>query len=260
MFDLSICVEPIFENLPLEQRVKEVNQRGFLAEFWAWTNYSTDAIDLIATNSDSRICIFGGSTDGSIVHPGHSEAYLDGLEKSAVVAKKLRSKKLITTTGYLGPKGEVIHPIADHPGSIWITAYKTLCRAAEIAERFDLVICLENLNTKVDHAGYPLSRVSDTAQLVEAVGSPRIRMLFDIYHAQVEEGNIIQSLRDYVDLIAHIHVADVPGRHEPGTGEINYPQVAQTLRDSGYEGTIGLEAWPAKNDQLALDCFRKAFE
>ena len=70
MFDLSICVEPMFENLSLDQRVKEVNKRGFLAEFWQWRNYPAEAIDAIAADPDSRISIFGGSTDGSMVHPG----------------------------------------------------------------------------------------------------------------------------------------------------------------------------------------------
>ena len=259
MFDLSVCVEPIFDNLPLDQRVKEVNQRGFLAEFWQWENYPAETIDAIAADPDSRISNFGGSIAGSMVHPDGAEAYVDGVERSAAVAKKLRCEKLSITTGYHGPKGEVIHPIAEHPATLWITAYKTLCKVAEIAERFNLIICLESLNTKVDHAGYPLPRVQDAARLVEAVGSPRVKILFDIYHVQVEEGNVIQTLRDYSDFIAHVHVADVPGRHEPGTGEINYPRVVQALRDINYEGTVGLEAWPESDDLQALERFRKAF-
>ena len=93
---------------------------------------------------------------------------------------------------------------------MWITAYKTLSQMAELAEQHDVVFAVETLNTKVDHAGYPLSQIEDTVRLVEAVDSPRIRILFDIYHAQVEEGNVIQGLRDHFELIGHIHVADVP--------------------------------------------------
>ncbi len=118
---------------------------------------------------------------------------------------------------------------------------------------------IESLNTKVDHAGYPIPRVEDAARLVEAVGSPRVKMLCDIYHVQVEEGNVIQNLRDYGDFIAHVHVADVPGRHEPGTGEIYYPRVVQALHDINYEGTVGLEAWPEGDDLEALDRFRELF-
>ena len=117
---------------------------------------------------------------------------------------------------------------------------------------------VETLNTKVDHAGYPLSQIEDTVRLVEAVDSPRIRILFDIYHAQVEEGNVIQGLRDHFELIGHIHVADVPGRHEPGTGEINYPKVASALKELGYEGVVGLEAFPLADDLEAMNRFRDA--
>jgi hydroxypyruvate isomerase len=118
---------------------------------------------------------------------------------------------------------------------------------------------LENLNTKIDHAGYPLPHVEDVVRLLEEVGSPRIKLLLDIYHAQVEEGNIIQSIRDYGRFIGHVHVADVPGRHEPGTGEINYPKVVQALREIKYEGDIGLEAWAESSDDLAVSRFQSIF-
>src|SRR4029077_1455293 len=96
-------------------------------------------------------------------------------------------------------------------------------RIAEIADEADVVYNLEPLNTKIDHPGYPLPRVEDVARLIELVGSPRIKVLFDVYHAQVEEGNVVQLIRDFHRHIGYVHVADAPGRHEPGTGEIDYP-------------------------------------
>ena len=82
---------------------------------------------------------------------------------------------------------------------------------------------------------------------------------FDIYHSEVEEGNVAQLLRDYHPYIGHIHVADVPGRHEPGTGQLNYPFVARVLREVGYEGAVGMEAYPLGDSHQALDRFRAAF-
>ena len=84
-------------------------------------------------------------------------------------------------------------------------------------------------------------------------------MLLDIYHTQMEQGNVIDTIRQYSDYIGYIHVADVPGRHEPGTGELNYPRIAQTLRDVGYDGTIGLECWPAGDAHQAMEAFRETF-
>src|SRR5262249_41293707 len=162
----------------------------------------------------------------------------DGVEKTAPVARRLRCRELILTTGDIDHSGKVVHPIAANPITRWITAYKGLCRIADLAEEHDLVYCLEPLNTKRDHAGYPLNRVEDAVRLIEEVASPRIRLLLDIYHVQLEEGNVTQVIRDFGRWIGYVHVADVPGRHEPGTGEINYPHVVSALGETGYDGIV----------------------
>src|SRR5215471_18460488 len=130
----------------------------------------------------------------------------------------------------------------------------------DMAERAGVTFCLENLNTAVDHPGVPFARAADTLALVEAVGHPRVRLMLDLYHAQIGEGNLIELVRRAGPLIGEIQVADVPGRCEPGTGEINYPAIAAALAGMGYDGTVGLEAWAADGDsQRALDRFRAAF-
>jgi hydroxypyruvate isomerase len=91
------------------------------------------------------------------------------------------------------------------------------------------------------------------------VGSPRVRLLFDIYHVQIEEGNVISLLRQCAGEIGYVHVADVPGRHEPGTGEINYPHIVRTLHEIGYNGVVGLEAFPIDGDEQAMERFREVF-
>ena len=105
----------------------------------------------------------------------------------------------------------------------------------------------------------PFGRAADTIALVEAVGSPHLRLMLDIYHAQIGEGNLIELIRRAGPLIGEVQVADVPGRCEPGTGEINYPAIARALAGIGYRGTIGLEAWASGDDELALARFRSAF-
>ena len=89
----------------------------------------------------------------------------------------------------------------------------------------------------------PLARAKDTLALVEGVGHPNVRMMLDLYHAQIGEGNLIELIRRCGDAIGEMQVADVPGRCEPGTGEINYPAIAKALRDIGFTGTVGMEAW-----------------
>ncbi|MFF9806396.1 TIM barrel protein [Streptomyces coeruleorubidus] len=120
---------------------------------------------------------------------------------------------------------------------------------------------MENLNTAVDHPGVPFATAADTLALVQAVDRPGLRMNLDLYHAQIGEGNLIELVRKAhaLHLIGEIQVADVPGRREPGTGEINYPAVARVLKEIGYEGTVAMEAWASGDSELALERFRSAF-
>ena len=99
----------------------------------------------------------------------------------------------------------------------------------------------------------------DTLALIEAVGHPNVKMMLDLYHAQVGEGNLIELVRRCGDAIVEIQVADVPGRCQPGTGEIHYPAVAWALRDMGFRGTVGLEGWASGDSVAALEAFRAAF-
>ncbi len=256
MFRLSICADTVFLDLPFAERTQKITNLGFSIEFWGWRDRD---LGTLFENPKIRVNGMSGTRQGSLVHPDGLDAYIADIEATAVIANKLRCRDLILVTGELGPNGEVIHPIAEHPITRWITAYKGLCRIAEIAEKHDLVYCLEHLNLKVDHAGYCLPHVEDAVHLVEEVGSPRIKILLDLYHAQVEEGNVIQLIRDYHSYVGYIHVADVPGRHEPGTGEMNYPTIVQALRDVGYEGPIGLEAFPQADSIVAIKRFQDVF-
>jgi hydroxypyruvate isomerase len=91
------------------------------------------------------------------------------------------------------------------------------------------------------------------------VDNPHLRLNLDLYHAQIGEGNLIELLRRAMPFIGEIQVADVPGRCEPGTGEINYPAIALTLSEAGYRGTVAMEAWASGNDETALQQFREVF-
>jgi len=256
MFKLSVCAETVFRHLPFEERVRRVTEAGFLVEFWKWSGRDLSCV----VDRSEPVSTFVGCTAGSMVHPDGVNLFLDGVEKSIAAAHKLRCRQMILLTGEMGPNGEVEHPIASNPATLWITAYKTLYRVAELAEKHDVTYNLEHLNTKLDHPGYPLALVEDAAKLISEVGSSRIKLLLDLYHTQIQQGDLIDTIHKHGHLIGYVHVADVPGRHEPGTGEINYPGVARALREVGYEGVIGLEAFPAADEGLAFARFREAFD
>ncbi len=88
--------------------------------------------------------------------------------------------------------------------------------------------------------------------MIRLIDSPRVKILYDVYHMQLNEGNICDTLTEFIDTIGHIHIADAPGRHEPGTGEINYPNVIKHLEKLGYNGTVGFELIPQVDIPTAL--------
>lgn len=241
--------------MPFDQRVARIAKAGFKVEFWAWRGRNLDIFD----DESVQVSIFVGSGGGSMVHPETSKEFIAGTRESLPVARQIRCRNMIILAGELGPNGEVVHRTEPNPVTRWITAHKALSQIAVLAEENDVIFCLEHLNTKVDHPGYCLNRVEDAVRLVREVNSPNLKILMDLYHAQVEEGNVVQLLRDYHQNIGHIHVADVPGRHEPGTGEMNYVRIAEVLREVGYEGAVGLEAFPAGESETAIERFREAF-
>ena len=114
-------------------------------------------------------------------------------------------------------------------------------RLAPIAEQEDVILVLEMLNPLVDHKGYFLTRTDHGVQIVKAVGSPNVKLLFDIYHQQITEGNVIRNLTENIDYIGHFHVADNPGRKEPGTGELNYTNIFAAIAKTNYDGFVALE-------------------
>jgi len=155
--------------------------------------------------------------------------------------------------------GKAARPRYRATGEMWATAMRTLERIGELGAAAGVTFCVENLNTIVDHPGIPLARAKDTLALVEAVGHPNVKMMLDVYHAQIGEGNLIELVRRCGDAIGEIQVADVPGRCEPGTGEINYPAIAKALHEIGFAGTVGMEAWALGDSAAALAAFRAAF-
>ncbi len=121
------------------------------------------------------------------------------------------------------------------------TCIDVLKRAAELVEKTKLVLVLEPLNHKVDHAGYFVVYSEHAAEIIGRTNSPNVKILFDMYHQQISEGNIINHLRHYYDLIGYFQVGDVPGRKEPYTGEMNYQNIFKAIAGMNYRGIIGLE-------------------
>jgi hydroxypyruvate isomerase len=254
-FTLAVCAEMVFLDMPLQERVETIHDLGFAVEIWDWT--TKDLAALAATGA--LFTSMTGYVEGHLTDPDGADALLRTAEQSVAAAATLGTPNLNLHGTGLDGRGLPVKPVETVTEDMWRAAEETLARVAALGEREGVVFCLENLNTAVDHPGTPFARAADTRALVRAVDSPHLRMNLDLYHAQIGEGNLIALVRDSIDHIGEVQVADVPGRCEPGTGEISYPAVARALHDAGYTGVVGLEAWAADDSHTALQRFREAF-
>jgi len=255
VFDLAASAEMLFVDLPFLDRVQRISDAGFQVEIWDWT---AKDIDVLAS-SGAVFSSMTGYVTGNFTDPDGIEELLATAAQSLDVAERLGCPRLNLHGTGLDGKGLPVVPVEIVTGAMWLTAARTLEKVATLGEQADRVFTLENLNTAVDHPGTPFARAADTLALVEAVDNPHLRMNLDLYHAQIGEGNLIELIERALPFIGEIQVADVPGRTEPGTGEINYPAIARALHRIGYTGVVGLEGWASADAAQALDRFRVAF-
>jgi hydroxypyruvate isomerase len=164
---------------------------------------------------------------------GPKQRFLDEIQASVEVAQRVDATWMTVVPGVRHPR------LAE--GYQTAMLVDTLRKAAALLEPHDLVMVLEPLNTLRDHPGQFLTRTPQAYQICRAVDSPACKILFDAYHQQITEGNLIPNLDAAWDEIAYLQVADHPGRNEPTTGEIHYRNVFAHLRAKGYEGIIGME-------------------
>ncbi|GIM91689.1 TIM barrel protein [Paractinoplanes toevensis] len=254
-YRLAVCAEMMFLDLPFPERVRRIACLGFEVEMWNWAGKDIDAL----AGTGATFSSMTGYLRGTLADPAGADELLRTAQLSLQVAERLDCPRLNVHGTGLDDQGLPVLPAAVVTPAMWLTAARTLSRLAELGERAGRVFTLENLNTAVDHPGTPFATAADTMALVEAVGSPHVRMNLDLYHAQIGEGNLIQLVERALPFVGEIQVADVPGRHEPGTGEIHYPAIAAALRRLNYSGVVGLEGWASDQPEQALDRFRHAF-
>ena len=247
MIALSACIEMLFKELPFEERIAAAAEAGLTAvEFWRFADKDLDAINAARMKAGMAIAGIVCDTGGPLVDPANREALPKAVEESLAAAKLLDCKTMIVTTGQERPGVSR----AEQHGSI----VEGLKLAAPAVERAGVTLVLEPLNILVNHKGYYLSTTAEGVQILDEVGSPNVKLLYDVYHQQITEGNLIDTITANAEKIGHFHVADVPGRNQPGTGEINYDKVFEAIARTSYSGHVGLEfrATVPEKEALAL--------
>lgn len=253
-FVLAACAEMLWPDRPIGWRCAALHDLGFEVGLWNATDHDLDEL----AASGARFSIMNGYLEGRLSDDAGAQALLASAREMARVGQRLGVARLNLHGTVLGEGGKPQLAEVATPQK-WVKAMDTLHRVCDLAEELDVVFTLENLNQPVDHAGVPFARAEETLALVSAVNRPQLQLNLDLYHAQIGEGNLIELCRASLPWIGEIQVADVPGRFEPGTGEINYHGIARALDDMGYRGPVALEAYASGDPEAALDAFRAAF-
>lgn len=249
----------MYSELPFLERFQAAKSDGFdFVEFWSWTDKDLDAVKAAAESAGIGISGFNGDAELSLVDPSQKEAYLAFLRRSVEAAKKVGARSVTIHSNGLGEGGRVVDSYDGLSGTVKLCAmFDTLKECAAIAEASGIRMNLEPLNVTTDHAGNFLQTTRMAAELTRLIGSPMLKVLYDVYHMQLNEGSLCDNIRAYGDQFGHVHVADAPGRHEPGTGEINYPNVIACLEETGYTGLVGFELIPKSTTAEAVKAIMK---
>jgi hydroxypyruvate isomerase len=170
------------------------------------------------------------------------------LEETMRIARILDCRRMITCSG------NTVKGLTKRQHTINLV--KILGQARKLVEREGMTLLLEPLNSVVDHVGYFLDSAKLALQVVRDVGSPNLKLLYDIYHMQIMEGNIVQTISENIQSIGHVHCAGVPGRHELHLGELNYQNIFDKIDELNYEGYVGLEYFPTMKSEESLERLR----
>ena len=251
MAKISICIEMLCTEVDLYERPAKAAGQGFAAiEFWGVGNKDIVKMKAACDKAGVKIASFLGPAGVVMVQENRPGKVVQAMKEAAAIAAQLDTHTLIVTVG-----NTVQGVPAQRQTDNIVNNLKAL---APVVEDAGIKLAVEPLNTLVDHVGYFLDRTADGRAIVDRVGSPAVGLLYDVYHMQIMEGNLIETIRKHVSVINHVHIGDVPGRMEPGTGEINYANVLKALDDAGYRGYCGFEFRPSDNSEAALKRARKA--
>ena len=240
----------MFSYCDFYERPKEVKKCGIdTIEFWKWTNKDIGKI----IDSGMNVSIFNmDSTDEKlsydlsrgILNNGRTEEFVAALNESLPIYKKLDASAMIVLIG-------------EHKEYSEENALKCLLAAKPILEKENATLIIEPLNN-IDREGYSMPYAKPVFELIRKADSPNIKMLYDIYHQNMMEDFRVEDIKNNIDIIGHFHVADAPGRHEPGTGNVDYVNILKEISRLNYDGFVGLEYRATKPDYETLGFLKEA--
>ena len=249
---LSVMLWTVYQNLPFEQRLEKVAEAGYHAvelvkEFENWSTADFQRANAkkrsLGITFDATAGVWTGSAD-----PSGRDKFVADLRNFLQIAEKLECPAIIVLSGN---RVEGVSRDAHHQACI-----EALKRGADVAAKQNIRLLLENIDQE-ENPNYYLTSVAEGFDIIRKVDHPHVKFLYDFYHEQIAEGNLIEKLEKSIDLVGLVHIADVPGRHEPGTGEINYANIFRKLAELRYDGYAAMEFEPMGDPVAALRSARE---
>ena len=252
----SLCIDMMYSQLDFYDKFNVIKKSGFTtAEFWKWTNKDVDRISDIIKENDMNISIFNMDSSNEelsydlsrgIINSGRVDDFLSALSESILVYKKLGASAMIVLIGENAPYNKE-------------NVKKCLMAAIPMLEENDINLIVEPLNS-IDRANYSMPYAKPVFELLREIGNPHIKMLYDIYHQNMMGDFDLEEVIGNIDLIGHFHIADCPGRHEPGTGNVDYVSIIREINKTGYNGYFGLEYRATKDDSETFGFLKEVEE
>ncbi len=251
-FELSVNLEYMFHEAGerLEDRMAAAAAAGF-RKVEIFTTANRDVPSLKAALAATGCELYATVTDPRIelVREAQHDAFREMFSKAAAEAAELGAKRIVV------PSGSAV-PYMKRPVQLDIVA-KAIASIVPVAEAHGLTIMLEPVNTRVDHPGVLFGMTEDAVAVIEKVSSPRVRLLYDLYHSVTEREDPFEVLPSVAHLVEHVQIADAPGRGEPGSGKIDWPAALGLLERVGYKGIVGVECSPTRATGEALALIRQ---
>lgn len=251
--ELGLCIEMALAKLPFEERIRKAAQLGFKnVEMW-FVDMSfkgkPDELAKIAQQNNIKITntVIGapdGSIGGGLTAPENLEQWLQRARMTIEFTKEAQIPATIVCTG------NQVAGASDE--QMMRSVLNGLKSTLDMAEKAEVTLLLEPLNRTYDHPGYWLTSSDKGAEICRKLDSERMKLLFDCYHMQIMEGDLLNHIKRNIDVIGHFHAAGVPGRNELYKGETNYPFVLNQIEKLGYKGIFGLEYEPSIDDEDSL--------
>ena len=231
----SLCIDSIYPKDNLEEKLTRIKQAGFkFIEFWDWRDKDFELI----INSGLNVSNFSGNRISSLILD-NKEKIIQEINTSIDTAKRLKCDRIMLLSDILESDGSVkINSISSEKKLLRL--YDNLRVLVEVAKKRDIMLVIEPLNSLKDHKNYFLDNFLITLELIQSIDSEYLKILYDIYHMQIMEGNVLETLQKYHQFIGYIHVANVPYRCEPWIGELDYKFILKEL-SKVYSGFVGFE-------------------